>query len=259
MNLIQAIILGVVEGLTEFLPISSTFHLIFASKILGISQTEFQKLFEVFIQSGAILAVVFLFFNEVKKDFDLMKKVAVSFLPTAVIGLALYKVIKNVFFESNFLMLGMFVGMGVVFIVVEKIRVRNGRDLSLQKLDYVQAILIGVFQALAVIPGVSRAGAVMVFMILLGFKRKESAKYSFLLAVPTIFSASAYDLWKMRAIWTATTLGLFWQLIIGFFVSFVVSYFVIKWFIGFLQKKTLIPFGIYRIICGALLFFVMWT
>lgn len=256
MNLIQAIILGVVEGFTEFLPISSTFHLIFASKILGISQTEFQKLFEVFIQSGAILAVVFLFFNEVKKDFDLMKKVVVSFLPTAVIGLALYKVIKNVFFESNFLMLGMFVGMGVVFIVVEKIRVRNGRDRALEKLDYVQAILIGVFQALAVIPGVSRAGAVMVFMILLGFKRKESAKYSFLLAVPTIFSASAYDLWKMRAILTATTLGLFWQLIIGFFVSFVVSYFVIKWFIGFLQQKTLIPFGIYRIICGALLFFV---
>jgi undecaprenyl-diphosphatase len=260
MNIFQVVILGIVEGLTEFLPVSSTFHLIFVSKILQIPQTDFQKLFEVFIQSGAILSVVFLYFNEMKKDFETWKKIMVSFLPTAVIGLVLYKVIKNVFFESPNLMLFVFVGMGLVFLLVEKLHKNADKPggLSLQKkigdLSYVQAFLIGVFQALAVIPGVSRAGAVLVFMMILGYKRKEAAKYSFLLAVPTIFAASAYDLWKARELLVVTTLGLSLQLILGFFVSFVVSYFVIKWFIGFLEKNTLLPFGVYRIVIGIMLF-----
>jgi undecaprenyl-diphosphatase len=263
MNILQTIILGIVEGLTEFLPVSSTFHLIFAAKILQIPQTDFQKLFEVFIQSGAILSVVFLYFNEMKKDYDLIKRVLVSFLPTALIGFVFYKMIKNVFFENILLMLFVFVGMGLVFIVVEKIhqgRAGHGQPLqkSIADLSYVQAILIGVFQALAVIPGVSRAGAVLVFMMILGFNRKEAAKYSFLLAVPTIFAASAYDLFKMRGLLVGTSRDLTMQLQlgVGFFVSFVVSYFVIKWFIGFLQKNTLLPFGVYRIIAGMLLFFL---
>lgn len=260
MNILQTIILGVVEGLTEFLPVSSTFHLIFASRLLQIPQTDFQKLFEVFIQSGAILSVVILYFHEIKKDFDLLKKVFVSFLPTAVIGLVLYKVIKNVFFESPNLMLFVFFGMGVVFILVEKLHKNADKPggLSLRKkiidLTYTQAILIGVFQALAVIPGVSRAGAVLVFMIILGFNRKESAKYSFLLAVPTILAASALDLWKTKSVFSAGGISGFLQLGLGFFVAFVVSYFVIKWFIGFLQKRTLVPFGIYRIIASIFIF-----
>jgi undecaprenyl-diphosphatase len=271
MNIFHVVILGIVEGLTEFLPVSSTFHLIFASKILQIPSTDFQKLFEVFIQSGAILSVVFLYFNEMKKDYETWKKIIVSFLPTAVIGLALYKVIKNVFFESPNLMLFVFVAMGVVFIGVELlikvekkpafVKVTAGeRSLSLQKnikdITYVQAFLIGVFQALAVIPGVSRAGAVLVFMIILGYKRKEAAKYSFLLAVPTIFAASALDLWKMKYLLVGNGLDRSLQLGIGFLVSFAVSYFVIRWFIGFLQKNTLLPFGVYRLIAGIGLFFL---
>lgn len=205
MTFFQTIILGVVEGLTEFLPVSSTFHLIFASKILQIPQTDFQKMFEIFIQSGAILSVVFLYFRDFKKDAEILKRVFVSFLPTAGIGFVLYKVIKNVFFESPNLMLFVFFGMGVVFIFVEIFQQgRVGFVKPLQKkigeLSYSQAFLIGVFQALAVIPGVSRAGAVLVFMMILGFNRKESAKYSFFLAVPTIFAASAFDLFQMRGL-----------------------------------------------------------
>lgn len=269
MNFLQVIILGIVEGITEFLPVSSTFHLIFVSKILGLAQTDFQKLFEVFIQSGAILSVVFLYFNEIKKDFNLLKKVFVSFLPTAVIGLVLYEIIKNIFFESPNLMLFVFVGMGVVFILVEFFVGTDfhvcpiwGRHRSrpLQRsttdLSYLQAISIGVFQALAVIPGVSRAGAVLVFMMILGFKRKEAAKYSFILAVPTIFAASAFDLFKMRNLLVGTSRDLSLQLGLGFFVSFVVSYFVIRWFIGFLSKRTLITFGIYRILIFILIIMI---
>ncbi|NTU46122.1 undecaprenyl-diphosphate phosphatase [Candidatus Roizmanbacteria bacterium] len=255
MELIQAVILGVVEGLTEFLPISSTFHLIFASKILGIPETNFLKLFEVFIQSGAILAVVFLYYKDFVSNRALLKNIAFSFLPTMIIGFVLYSVIKKVFFEAYGAMVLVFLLVGALFLGVEWLVKKNKIQLKnpLGKLTVKQAVIIGLFQSLAVMPGVSRSGAVIIGMMFLGFKREDSAKYSFLISVPTIIAASLYDLFKMRNELTTNNTNVV-LLFIGFFTSFVSAYFVIKWFIGFLKNNTLNVFGAYRILVSVLLF-----
>ena len=253
MNVLQAIILGVVEGITEFLPVSSTFHLIIASKLLGINQNDFIKLFEVFIQSGAILSVVFLYVKTIN-NLNLMKKVFLSFIPTAAVGFVMYKLIKDVFFENYVLMTVVFILIGLVFIAREHFLSKDKYKLNLtiREMTPYKALLIGLIQAAAIMPGVSRAGAVIVGMMFLGFKRDEAAKYSFLLAVPTIFMASAYDLFKMRSV-VFNYSGNILLLVVGFISAFISSYFVIKWFIDFLKKKTLSVFGIYRVIAGIIL------
>jgi len=254
MTIFHSIILGIVEGLTEFLPISSTAHLIITSKILNLPQTDFQKFFEVFIQSGAILAVVFLYFRYILKNKKLIKIILFSFIPTAIIGLGLYKIIKNVFFESNILLIAAMLFLGIVFLIIEFLIVRKKIVLrkSIGDLSLIGAVIIGLFQALAVVPGVSRAGIVMIAMILMSYKREESAKYSFLLAVPTILAAAGLDLVK-----TAQTVSLATDelvlIAVGFFMSMLTAYIVIKWFIGFLQKNSLVVFGVYRIVLGIIL------
>ncbi|PIY72087.1 undecaprenyl-diphosphatase [Candidatus Roizmanbacteria bacterium CG_4_10_14_0_8_um_filter_33_9] len=257
MNLLQSLILGIVEGLTEFLPISSTAHLILVSKLLNIPQTDFVKFFEVFIQSGAILAVLVLYVQYVINNKEVMRNIISSFIPTAIIGFALYKVIKGVLFESITLISIVLIGVGILFIGIEKL-IKKKKIIQKKSIKHINdrtAFLIGLFQSLAVIPGVSRSGIVMVGMMALGFKREEAAIYSFLLAVPTIGAASLFDLFKMRSL-LMSSLNLLPVLLVGFITSFIVAYIVIKWFIGFLKKNTLIPFGIYRIILGILLFWM---
>lgn len=254
MTIIQSIVLGIVEGITEFLPVSSTFHLINAANLLKIKQTDFVKLFEVFIQSGAILAVLFLYFKELKNNSSLIKKICVSFAPTAVIGFVLYKVIKQVFFESQYLMIAVFIFIAFLFLIIE-ILVKKGFiqiKHTLNNFSYKQALLIGLFQSIAIIPGVSRSGIVILVMMFLGFKRDESAKFSFMLAIPTIFAASIFDLYKMRyiALSNFENIGI---LLIGFLVSFIFAYISVRWFIKFLQTNTLVSFGIYRLIVAIIL------
>jgi undecaprenyl-diphosphatase len=257
MNIIQSLTLGVVEGITEFLPISSTFHLIFATKFLGLTQTDFNKLFEVFIQSGAIVSVLLLYFTDVVKDKDLMKKVLVSFIPTAIIGFALQKVIKDVFFESSYLMLTVFFVVGAIFIVSEYLIKSDKLKLAnhLKSLSYKEAIIIGVIQSFAVIPGVSRSGAVILGMMYLRYRRTDAARYSFILSIPTIFAASALDLFKMRSIILSHSNNAL-LLVVGFAAAFISSYFVVKWLIRYLQNHTLAIFGYYRFILGAL---ILWS
>lgn len=257
MNIINSLIMGIVEGVTEFLPISSTAHLIIVSKFLKIPQTDYQKFFEVFIQGGAILAVIFLYFQYLLKHKNISKKVIMSFLPTAIVGLLLYKIIKKIFFESSLLIIIALISIGIVFLILEyliktkQIIVRK----PLEKLSLKQAFLVGIAQSIAVIPGVSRSGIVMITMMLQGYKRSEAAVYSFLLAVPTILAASGYDLYKMRSI-VFKSEGNFIYLIIGLGVSFITAYISIKWLIGYLQRNTLSAFGVYRIVLGlALLIF----
>lgn len=256
MNIIEIIILGVIEGITEFLPISSTAHLILVSKIFGLHQTEFLKFFEVFIQSGAIMAVILEYFYFIKKNSFLIKKIVLSFLPTALVALVSYRLIKNIFFENTLLIICSMIAVGFLFIVLEFLIKKNfiQLNLSLNQLTNLQAILIGIFQGLAIIPGISRAGAVILIMMLLGFKRKDSVLYSFLLAVPTIIGASFYDLFK-TGFNSFNTNNNFIFLVVGFFVSFVTALFAIKWFVNYLQKNNLIVFGIYRIIFGFILIF----
>jgi len=255
MDLLKTIVLGMVEGVTEFLPISSTAHLIITSKLLNISQTDFQKLFEVFIQSGAILSVVFLYFNQLKGNFKILKNLFFSFLPTALVGFFLYKVIKNVFFDSlNLIAFSLFF-VGIFFIIIE-ILVNKKKIVLKKKIEEINifdALIIGLAQSFAVIPGVSRSGVVILSMLILGYQRDQSAKYSFFLSIPTIFMASFYDLYKSKDIFL-TNLNQLWMLLIGFFVSFIFALISVKWLLGFLKKNSLIIFGIYRILLAIILF-----
>lgn len=254
MEIYQAVLLGIVEGVTEFLPISSTFHLIFTSQILGLEQTEFLKFFTVFIQAGGILAVLFIYGKELWQNHELVKKILLSFIPTSVLGFLLYKLVKGTFFESNWLMLTVFILFGLIFIFYERYLQKNPKaiDKDLQELSWQQSLLIGAFQTLAIIPGVSRSGAVILIMLLLGQKRANAAKYSFLLAVPTIFGSAGLDLIK-----TINTVSLNGPEVVatavGFLVSFVVALAVLRWLIGYLQKNSLAVFGYYRLGLGLIL------
>lgn len=257
MNIIHVLVLSIVEGITEFLPVSSTFHLILTVKLLNISQNDFVKLFEVFIQAGAILSVVLIYFQSIIKDRELMKKTVVSFIPTAIIGFVLYKFIKTVFFNSPYLMTSVFILFGIIFLVVEYLvnQKKIKLHMDVKNLSYQQAIIVGLIQSLAVIPGVSRAGAVIISMMFLGYKRDESARYSFILSIPTIFAASFYDLYKMRevAFQNMNNAGL---LLVGFIGAFICSYFVIKWLLAYLQKNSLVLFGWYRIVLGIIILLI---
>lgn len=245
MNIIHAAVLGVIEGLTEFLPISSTAHMIMGSRLLGLQQAEFLKFFEVFIQVGAIFAVVFLYFKQFF-NIRLIKQLIASFIPTAIIGFALYKVIKTVFFESNILISFSLITIGIVFIIVERMKLKEHKSIAQMSLQ--TAIFIGLAQSLAVVPGVSRAGIVILAMMLLGFKRDESAQYSFMLALPTLAAAAALDVIKMR--FTKLSLNEIEMVAVGTIIAFAVAYVSMKWFVAFLQKQKLTGFGIYRIVVG---------
>lgn len=251
MTILNSFILGIVEGLTEFLPISSTAHLIFTSKILLLKQTEFQKFFEVFIQSGAIIAVLVIYWKKFFENKNNIKNICFSFIPTALIGLILHKMIKG-FFENEILILSAFIFVGILFIVFEKYFV-DKLNKSISEITIRDALLIGIGQSFAIVPGVSRAGAVIITMMFLKYKREQAALYSFLLAVPTIFAASGYDLLKTDFS-VLNNIDNIIYLFIGFITAFLSALLVIKWFVNFLQKKNLISFGIYRIILGILLF-----
>lgn len=252
LNFFQAIVLGIVEGATEYLPISSTFHLIWTSKIMGIQETEFLKLFEVFIQAGAIAAVGYLYFKTILSDRKLMMKVLASFVPTAVVGLLLYKVIKNVFFVNSWLQLVVFFGVGIAFVMFERKRDHKLYSRGLDSLSIKDAMLVGLAQALAVVPGVSRAGAVIICLMLMKVKRDEAAKYSFLLAVPTITAAALLDLIKMRELLINQN-GNILLLLVGTIAAFFSALVVVKWLVKFLQHNSMEMFGWYRIVLAAVL------
>ncbi|MCS7183939.1 MAG: undecaprenyl-diphosphate phosphatase [Patescibacteria group bacterium] len=259
MEIISYFILGAIEGITEFLPISSTAHLILFSYLLKIPQTDFHKFFEVFIQSGAILAVFVSYFKFILNNKRLIKNIIISFIPTAIISVILYRIIKNIFFESYFLIIFMSIAVGILFIFIEYL-IRSNKlvlNKSLNNLNYFQSFMIGIIQALAVIPGVSRAGAVILGMLILKFKREDSVIYSFLLAVPTIIAAGIYDLYKSGLKNLYFDFSNIIYLSVGFLTSFIFAYLTIKWFIKYLEKNDLNIFGYYRIIFG-LIFLVIF-
>lgn len=224
---------------------------------MNIVQSDFVKLFQVFIQSGAILAVVFLYWREILKNTPLMKRLIVSFIPTAVVGYVLYDRIKGVFFESIQYTTIVFIIVGVNFLIVELLikwnKIHTQKEIN--ALTYRDAVLIGLFQALAVVPGVSRAGAVLVGMMILGYRRDESAKYSFMLSIPTIFAASAFDFIEMKEMIVQDNTFVL-TLTIGTAVAFMSAYFGVTWFIKYLQNHSLILFGWYRILIGIILLLI---
>jgi undecaprenyl-diphosphatase len=244
----ESVILGIVEGLSEFLPVSSTGHLILASALLKLHQTDAHKLFEVTIQSGAILAVVYLYRRQLASRSGLLLKLGAAFLPTAVLGFLLYKTIKSFFHHS--IVSYMLIAGGVAFIMIEKfLKNRPPAAGSLQEVSFKQAFAIGLIQSLSMIPGVSRAGATIMGGLLVGMDRKDAAEFSFLLAVPTMIAATIYDIHKNFGV---VSFGDWQNILAGFLTSFLFAVIAIKALLRFLASHTFIPFGIYRIAAGIL-------
>jgi undecaprenyl-diphosphatase len=247
-TIIEAGILGIVEGLSEFLPISSTGHLILASALMKLTQTEAHKVFEVTIQSGAMLAVVYLYRKQLVSHIDLLKKLCFAFLPTGALGFLLYKLVKS-FFQPS-LVSYMLIAGGIAFIVIEWfIKDRPAKVTSIYDITYGQAFTIGLAQSLSMVPGVSRSGATIMGGLMLGINRKESAEFSFLLALPTMLVATAYDIYKNHS---AFVFGDWQNILVGFIVSFIFAVIAIKALLKFITSHTFIPFGIYRIVVGVL-------
>jgi len=255
MTIIQAIILGIVEGVTEFLPISSTGHLILTSKLLGIPDSDFLKSFEIAIQFGAILAVVVLYFKKLVTNFKTWKKVLIAFLPTAVIGFLFYKIIKNIFLSSSLLVVwSLFLG-GVILIFFELWnKKRESIILSIGEINNKKSFWIGVWQSISAIPGISRSGATIVGGMAMGISREAIVEFSFLLAVPTMAAATGYDLLKSASAFSFDQLHL---LALGFVISFIVAILSIKWLINFIKNHTFISFGVYRIVASVLFYFLV--
>jgi undecaprenyl-diphosphatase len=232
----HAVVLGIVEGITEFLPISSTAHLILASRALGIADSEFLKSFEIIIQLGAILSVVVLYWTRFF-HLEVLKKLVVAVIPTGVIGLTVYRVIKGYLLGNVAVVLTTLLVGGIALIVFERFQERDERDVDFQEITYRKAFLIGLFQAIAVIPGVSRSAATIV-------------EFSFMLAVPTMLAASALELVKGRE----ALAGHFDVLAIGFVVSFVTAIAAIKSFLGYIKKRDFSAFGWYRVVLAVVFY-----
>ncbi|WP_166109244.1 undecaprenyl-diphosphate phosphatase [Pseudoalteromonas sp. Z9A5] len=256
MDIINAIILGIIEGITEFLPISSTGHLIVVSKWLGIESTDANLAFEVIIQLAAILAVLANYKDKFSpKYLNLWFKVAIAFIPLGIIGFIFSDVIKTLFSVP---VVGiMFIVGGVIFLLLEKsYKEPNCTTTDVTQVTYKQALWIGVAQVCALIPGTSRAGSSIVGAMLCGLNRKASAEFSFLLGLPVLAAASSYDLLKHYQLFTFDDLT---ALAVGFATAFIVAYFTIKLFIRFLENFTFVSFGFYRIIFGVILLTIAYT
>ncbi len=253
MTLIQAIILAIVEGLTEFLPVSSTGHMIITSSLLGIEKLEFTKLFEVVIQLGAILSVVVLYY---KKFFDFSRwqfyvKLIVAVIPALVFGALFSKKIKGLMESDLTVAIALLVG-GVVLLFVDRLfnRPKYNHDADI---TYRKAFTIGLWQVLAMVPGVSRSAASIIGGMQQGLTRRLAAEFSFFLAVPTMFAATAkelYDFYKDQGAISGEEKEL---LVAGSFIAFLVAIAAIKFFITYLQKYGFKLFGWYRIIIGTVL------
>lgn len=256
MNIFHVIILSIVEGITEFLPVSSTGHLILVSHILRIGDNNFTKSFEIIIQVGAILAAVVLYAKTLIQNKQLLTKVIAGFIPAAVIGLILYKFIKMFLLGNAYVTLVTLLLGGIIFIILEKwyFQKQTGTKTTLKTLTIRDALIIGIFQALAVVPGVSRSGSTIVGAMLLGVNRKSAVEFSFMLAIPTMIAASALDIKESAGSFSSHDI---FYLILGLVISFVVAYIVIKWFIRFIQDHTFVPFGIYRIVLAIIYFLIL--
>lgn len=249
MTYLQAIIIAIIEGLTEFLPVSSTGHMILASSLMRIQDEEFAKTFEIVIQLGAIMAVVLLYFKRFISGMNIYIKLAVAFLPTGVIGILAYKYIKEFLFNPITVSFSLIVG-GVVLILLDKWSAKKESIYtSTEDIKFGDAIKIGLFQCLSMVPGVSRAAATIFGGIFAGFNRQQAAEFSFLLAVPTMFAASGLDLFQSYENIHKDDISI---LLVGALVAFVVAIAAIKGFISFLTRYGFKHFGYYRIVLGVL-------
>ncbi|MBO5199863.1 MAG: undecaprenyl-diphosphate phosphatase [Clostridia bacterium] len=261
-DILKSIILGIIEGITEWLPISSTGHLILADEFIKLNASdEFKEMFEVVVQLGAILAVVVLFWNKLwpfttkekgyikRKSFMIWSKVIVAVIPAAVIGILLDDIMQEYLFNP-WVVAAMLILYGIIFIIVERInKNRKPRIISMKGLSYKDALLIGGFQVLSLVPGTSRSGSTILGAMILGVSRTVAAEFSFFLAVPVMFGASLLKVLKFGFNLTGAE---FVILAVGLVTAFIVSVLAIKFLLGYIKKKDFTAFGYYRIILGAI-------
>lgn len=252
MNWFALLILALIEGITEFLPVSSTGHLIIVSKLLTLEQTDFLKSFELFIQLGAILAVVYLYLKQLPQIRNSFISLISAFLPSAIVGLLFYKFIKAYLLGNYSLTLSTLFWGGMIMILIE---IYFQKRISQSKTELpppLPAFFIGLYQSLSVIPGVSRAASSIIGARLLNYSPSISVEFSFLLAIPTIAAATGFDLFKSDFNFSSSE----WlALLIGAAASFVSALIVIKFFLKFVRHHSLIWFGIYRIIIAGVFYF----
>lgn len=266
LEILKVIVLGIVEGITEWLPISSTGHLIIVDEFLKLNMSkEFKEMFDVVIQLGAILAVVVLYFKKLwpvnsdkesgrlkwdKQKLSLWLKILVASVPAAVIGLLFDDKIDSMFYNPYVVSVALIV-YGVAFILIE-IRNKN-RQFAVTDITQITirtALIIGIFQVLALIPGTSRSGATIVGAMLIGTGRTAAAEFTFFLAIPVMAGASLLKIVKFLSIGNGMSTNEIYTLLIGMIVAYIVSMVAIKFLMSFIKKHTFIPFGVYRIILG---------
>lgn len=254
MEIWQAIVLAIIEGITEFLPVSSTGHMIIASSFMGIASNSFVKMFTVAIQFGAILSVIVLYKEKFFKSIDFYLKLFVAFLPAAIIGFLLNDYIdawlENVWVVAISLLIG-----GLFLLFVDRIFATEQTD---KEINYLMALKIGFFQVIAMLPGVSRSAATIIGGLQQQLNRKQAAEFSFFLAVPTMFAATVYKMYKFQKEHTFNNDDLL-LLFIGNIVAFVVAMIAIKAFISFLTKYGFKAFGYYRIALGLILLILLFA
>ena len=251
MSYLHALILGIVEGITEFLPISSTAHMILAGRLLGLGDSDFVKSFQIIIQLGAILSVVVLFWRKLL-DRDVLAKAVVGFVPIGLAGLTVYKAVKSYLLGNVPVVLGALLVGGIVLVLFDRRRQEEDGPVDFSTITYGRAAAIGAFQCLGLIPGVSRSAATIVGGSLIGVPRRTIIEFSFLLAIPTMAAATGYDLLKNYRLLG----GNFDVLAVGFVVSFVVALLAIKSFLGYIKNRSFAAFGWYRIVLAVLYFVV---
>lgn len=250
MTYLDAIILGIIEGITEFLPISSTGHLILASHILAIPQSDFLKSFEIIIQLGAIAAVVLLFWRSFLSITTCLRLV-VGFVPTAILGFTLYPFIKD-YLHENLLVIVIALALGGIILIAFELFFPVAPEDDIKEVITIrQAATIGLFQSLAFVPGVSRSAATIIGGLMLGLKRTTIVEFSFLLAVPTMTAATSYDIYKNVEVFTTDTIPI---LAVGFLTAFGVAIIVIKTLLKYIKNHTFVPFGIYRLVLACIFF-----
>jgi undecaprenyl-diphosphatase len=254
LDIIQAIIIGIIEGFTEFLPISSTGHMIVASRFLGIEESALMKAYEVIIQFAAIMAVMLIYKEKITfKKIDLWMKLLVAFLPLAIVGFIFKDVIKTLFNVET--VAWMFIIGGIVFLVVEHFyEEKEFHVKEVEKVSYKQAWWVGFAQIFSLVPGTSRAGATIIGGLLTGLDRKTSTEFSFLLAIPVMAAVTGYDLLKHYQDFADANWGAF---VVGFITAFIVAYITVKLFLVFIQRFTFVVFGIYRIVFGIILLMII--
>lgn len=257
MTFLQAFLIAIIEGLTEFLPVSSTGHMILADSILRVKDQEFAKTFEIVIQLGAILSVVLLYRKRFLKSINIYLKLGFAFLPTGIIGFFAYKIIKTYLFNPVTVSLSLIVG-GILLILLDRWSKKETSEYAdLEEIGYWAAFKIGLIQCFSMIPGVSRAAATIFGGIYAGFSRQQAAEFSFLLAVPTMMAAAGYDLLKEKDNIHSDDLSI---LLLGAVLAFVVAILAIKGFIALLNKYGFRHFGYYRIVLGlAFLIYAYFT